>query len=434
MKKRKGISLIETLISLTIVGISMVALLPVVTIKKDGLDKSYGNKYWELATDGGYVPNGNKNVAIGIDAQTTKPLYVYNRGFANNAVHPLKVTEQLEWNNMRIDKATNGFHIKSGTPASIGGAGSVATATTFVYPRGIFLNDKVVVLENHYNELDSNTKFFAWAEKGTSMPSGVRDSSNYYSIINGDEYLVVDKTNQVIGIGRNAARYYKNSGQTNDTLKDFIAIFNNNYTGGSALTYPALEDVTTSGTTSGTTITTYPKGGLIIGLVYDKKFTGYSGDATVKHNFVIHRIYNEDFTVNANLVANRGFKAGAVIIPSDKRLKDILYDYNKSINEITKVKPVNFTYKNDKNKIQHTGVIAQDLKKIFPEAVSKNQTDGYLMITEDPVFYALLNAIKALDEKNNSLKKENDELEKKVLKLREIRDSLKASQGGSDEK
>jgi len=154
----------------------------------------------------------------------------------------------------------------------------------------------------------------------------------------------------------------------------------------------------------------------------------------VKHNFVIHRIYNEDFTVNANLVANRGFKAGAVIIPSDKRLKDILYDYNKSINEITKVKPVNFTYKNDKNKIQHTGVIAQDLKKIFPEAVSKNQTDGYLMITEDPVFYALLNAIKALDEKNNSLKKENDELEKKVLKLREIRDSLKASQGGSDEK
>jgi len=115
MKKRKGISLIETLISLTIVGISMVALLPVVTIKKDGLDKSYGNKYWELATDGGYVPNGNKNVAIGIDAQTTKPLYVYNRGFANNAVHPLKVTEQLEWNNMRIDKATNGFHIKSGT-------------------------------------------------------------------------------------------------------------------------------------------------------------------------------------------------------------------------------------------------------------------------------------------------------------------------------
>ena len=56
------------------------------------------------------------------------------------------------------------------------------------------------------------------------------------------------------------------------------------------------------------------------------------------------------------------------------------------------------------------------------------------MVNEDPVFYALLNAIKALDEKNNSLKKENDELEKKVMKLREIRDSLKASQGGSDEK
>lgn len=81
---------------------------------------------------------------------------------------------------------------------------------------------------------------------------------------------------------------------------------------------------------------------------------------------------------------------------SDRRLKDIKEKFTGGLNEIRRIKTYNFTFKKDKNKNPQVGVIAQDIKKIFPNAVTKGEK-GYLMLRQDDIFYAMLNSIKELD-------------------------------------
>lgn len=74
-------------------------------------------------------------------------------------------------------------------------------------------------------------------------------------------------------------------------------------------------------------------------------------------------------------------------------------EFKDGIEKINELKTYNYTYKNDKEQIPHVGVIAQDLQKVFPNSVEKG-ADGYLRIRQDEMFYAMINAIKQL---NNSL-------------------------------
>ena len=60
--------------------------------------------------------------------------------------------------------------------------------------------------------------------------------------------------------------------------------------------------------------------------------------------------------------------------------------------------------------------MAQDLQKIFPNAVFKGD-DGFLRIRMEDMFYALVNAVKELDKRIDLLvekQKKIDELEKRV--------------------
>ena len=127
---------------------------------------------------------------------------------------------------------------------------------------------------------------------------------------------------------------------------------------------------------------------------------------------------------------------------SDKRLKNIKKESDYGIDELKNIKVYNFTFKNDKNKEPHVGVIAQDLQKVFPESVKKDD-NGYLMIRKDEMFYAMamVNAVKQLDKlvqglvgevktilfKLNShdkeikkLQQENEELKARIEKLEKL--------------
>jgi len=89
-------------------------------------------------------------------------------------------------------------------------------------------------------------------------------------------------------------------------------------------------------------------------------------------------------------------------IYSDKRLKDIKGNFGAGLKEIESIQPVKFTYKADKEKREQIGLIAQEVRKVIPEAVSEDQK-GYLTMHADPVIWAMLNSIKELNEKIKKL-------------------------------
>lgn len=120
------------------------------------------------------------------------------------------------------------------------------------------------------------------------------------------------------------------------------------------------------------------------------------------------------------------------MLVSDKRLKNVGDKFSAGLDEIKKLNIYNYTYKSDETKAPHVGIIAQDLKRVFPTAVSKDE-NGYYQIRWDEMFYAAINAVKTLNVKVESLanrvitdqkrvvalKKDNAQLEKKLNSLSE---------------
>ena len=101
---------------------------------------------------------------------------------------------------------------------------------------------------------------------------------------------------------------------------------------------------------------------------------------------------------------------------SDRRLKYVGKENTSGLDKIRQLKVFNYTFKKDTTKTPHVGVIAQDLQKVFPNAVKKG-TDGFLTIRMEDMFYAVINAIKELDAKYQAQEKRINELEKRVEKL-----------------
>lgn len=115
---------------------------------------------------------------------------------------------------------------------------------------------------------------------------------------------------------------------------------------------------------------------------------------------------------------------------SDIRLKNLSGKFTAGLDEIKRLKIYNYTYKSDDTKNPHVGVIAQDLKRVFPTAVTKDE-NGYYSIRWDEMFYAAINAIKTINTKVEALasrvvkdqtrianlKKDNAQLEKQLTIL-----------------
>lgn len=101
---------------------------------------------------------------------------------------------------------------------------------------------------------------------------------------------------------------------------------------------------------------------------------------------------------------------------SDRRLKNIGSLNNSGLDEIKQLKVYNYTFKDDKNKTPHVGVLAQELQKVFPNSVFEG-SDGYLRIRWDEMFYAAINAIKTLDRKITALTERITNVDKQITQL-----------------
>lgn len=126
-------------------------------------------------------------------------------------------------------------------------------------------------------------------------------------------------------------------------------------------------------------------------------------------------------------------------IYSDERLKNISGNNTAGLKEINALEVKNYTYKDDKMKTPHVGVIAQQLQKVFPNSVIADEK-GFLMIKTEEIFYAMVNSIKELyasildltakitgldkritelEKENADLKLQNAEFELRLQKLEE---------------
>ena len=101
---------------------------------------------------------------------------------------------------------------------------------------------------------------------------------------------------------------------------------------------------------------------------------------------------------------------------SDRRLKYVGNESTCGLDKIKQLKVFNYTFKKDETKTPHVGVIAQDLQKVFPDAVKKG-TDGFLTIRFEDMFFAMINAIKELDLKYEAQEKRINELEARIERL-----------------
>lgn len=120
-------------------------------------------------------------------------------------------------------------------------------------------------------------------------------------------------------------------------------------------------------------------------------------------------------SVKGNLLVEGNIRyTGDILGISDSRLKNIKGEYEYGLKEILKLNTVRYQFRED-NALglsptkEHVGLIAQELQKVIPEAVSEDGS-GYLSIKPDLIQWTVINAIKDLEKQVEDLKRQISEL------------------------
>ena len=104
-------------------------------------------------------------------------------------------------------------------------------------------------------------------------------------------------------------------------------------------------------------------------------------------------------------------------------MKNVGEKYTAGLDELKKLDFYHYTFKKDEAKTPMVGVMAQDLQKVFPDAVTKGE-DGYLRIRLEDMFYAVINAVKELDSKISEIVSDVTSIKTTIKTQQETIDSL----------
>ena len=123
------------------------------------------------------------------------------------------------------------------------------------------------------------------------------------------------------------------------------------------------------------------------------------------------------------LTTNSAAKPGSALwaISSDERLKDIHGNYTKGLTDILKLQTIRYNYKKDNplhlpSNEEFYGFSAQEVQKVFPEAVKKND-NGFLSLDIHPIMMAYINAFK---EQQNEIDKQKEEIKEQKNTINEL--------------
>jgi len=108
---------------------------------------------------------------------------------------------------------------------------------------------------------------------------------------------------------------------------------------------------------------------------------------------------SNDLVVKKNL-----YVEGSIYNPSDEKLKEnIELISTEQIDNLFKINPIKFSYKHDKTKLKHFGVLAQDVEKVFPELVNKIEKD-YKNVNYQELIPIMLAKMKKMQNEIDELK------------------------------
>ena len=107
---------------------------------------------------------------------------------------------------------------------------------------------------------------------------------------------------------------------------------------------------------------------------------------------------------------------------SDQRLKNIKGRFNSGLKAVMQLQPIRYEYKpNNSMGITTTGEYigfgAQQVQTVITHAFSENDK-GYLMVNNDPIVWAMLNAIKEQQQEIIQLKREVRQLRRTAQRRR----------------
>ncbi len=117
---------------------------------------------------------------------------------------------------------------------------------------------------------------------------------------------------------------------------------------------------------------------------------------------------------------------GTLTQSSDKRLKKDISPLTNSLSNIYKLNGYHYKWiKESRSKDLQTGLIAQEVQKIFPE-LTQTDEKGFLSVNYIGLVPHLIEAVKDLRDENNSLKLKNQTLETKNQTLESRLDKIEA--------
>ena len=459
-RNKSGFTIMEVLLALVISCIVMVASVPILTVQKN-----YGHiEKWNRSQSGADVFYGSPKDSLKVGIGTTTPrARLHVRGYedrprtpvmtiraANNTgVHSVNFVfadSNLNEVGRLAATTTNGNSIAIGAGAAnnmgIDGKNPTNSVAIGVNAMRNMENsaDNVIIGENTYKDAvktDGNVIIGGNIAEGAAF--------NYPSTI-ARNYIIADHR-----IGDIKASSMRNiligdeAGANNSLRSENICIGNSTCTNGSHSSNIVIGNYASYGGSSGS-------GRIVIGSYGSETQTGsyVSGmnliqypnapipseetgkdvwgamDGTSLRQTAKGRIVGGVIDVNGNTTTIRyaDVEANNVYTNtsslkeyelSDKRYKNIVGEYKKSLDDLEKISVYRYKYKSDgPDGLESSGVIAQEIKSVFPDAVTTRGKKDIYMVNYNYINMATLNAVKDLQKRNKELKQRVEKLKKIV--------------------
>ena len=101
------------------------------------------------------------------------------------------------------------------------------------------------------------------------------------------------------------------------------------------------------------------------------------------------------------------------------------------------LRPIRYRYKPDngmgiRDANEHIGVVAQEVRRVIPEAVTENGR-GYLLVNNDPIIWSMVNAIKEqqreIEQQRRLIRAQSAAMQSLAAEVRETRKTLRQVKG-----